>query len=363
METAFCSGSDLPSNWPSRGCHRRDLSVSNGTPRPTHEGRPGRAERDFIGTCLRQVPRHCCVRPPDRLSRRSERDSNAEHERERRRVIGGVDAHADTHHAAVLDDRGAPAGDQAVRGLRGGYRELLAWLRSFGEIERIGVESTGSYAAGLTRYLVGEGVPVIEVNQPHAHTRRRRGKTDAIDAELAARHASPTRSRSRRSRPPGIVESIRQLRVARDSAVKSRSAAMLQLGDLDPHRAQRASRAARGTARRSRERPRLCRRLRPDHGRLEDPINAAKLALRSLARRIALSGQRDRRARRAAHAAGRERRAQAPPPCSGSPPDTPDNSCSPPVRTSSGSAARLRSPRFAGPAQSQSPQANVVATA
>src|SRR4051794_25654239 len=106
-----------------------------------------------------------------------------------RRVIGGVDAHTDTHDAAVLDDRGELLATKSFAVSAAGYRELLAWLRRFGELERIGVESTGSYAAGLTRHLVAEGMRVLEVNQPHAHERRRRGKTDAIDAEMAARHA------------------------------------------------------------------------------------------------------------------------------------------------------------------------------
>jgi transposase len=202
-----------------------------------------------------------------------------------RRVIGGVDAHTDTHYAAVLDERGALLETKSFPVSASGYHELLAWLRSFGEIERIGVESTGSYAAGLTRYLVGEGVLVIEVNQPHPHTRRRRGKTDAIDAELAARHvlARPTPVIPKQT--TGIVESIRQLRVARESAVKSRSAAVLQLGDLiltapsELREQLTEPKTLKGKAG-------LCRRLRPDHSRLEDPVNAAKLALRSLARRI-----------------------------------------------------------------------------
>jgi hypothetical protein len=113
-----------------------------------------------------------------------------------------------------------------------GYRELLDWLGSFGEIERIGVESTGSYAAGLTRYLIGEGVAVIEVNQAHPPYSQAAGKTDAIDAELAARHVLAGHKPVLPKQTTGIVESIRQLRVARESAVKSRSAAMLQLGDL-----------------------------------------------------------------------------------------------------------------------------------
>jgi transposase len=168
-----------------------------------------------------------------------------------------------------------------------GYHALLVWLRSFGEIDRIGVESTGSYAAGLTRHLMTEGVRVLEVNQPHAHTRRRRGKSDAIDAEMAARHTLSLATIVIPKHSGGIVEAIRQLRSARESAVKSRSAALLQLGDLiitapDDLREQLA------THRSLKGRASLCRRLRPDTANLGDPTNAAKLALRSLARRIAL---------------------------------------------------------------------------
>ena len=75
-----------------------------------------------------------------------------------------------------------------VRADAAGYRALLAWIERFAPIAAIGVESTGSYAAGLVRHLRAEGLEVLEVNQPHPHTRRRRGKSDPIDAELAARH-------------------------------------------------------------------------------------------------------------------------------------------------------------------------------
>ncbi len=149
------------------------------------------------------------------------------------------------------------------------------------------MESTGSYAAGLTRHLLAEGVRVLEVNQPHAHTRRRRGKTDAIDAEMAARHALSLATAVIPKQTTGIVEAIRQLRVARESAVKSRSVAMLQLGDLiltapsDLREQLAMRRTLKGKAS-------LCRRLRPEASRLSEPVNAAKFALRSLARRIAV---------------------------------------------------------------------------
>ncbi|HVP02921.1 MAG TPA: IS110 family transposase [Solirubrobacteraceae bacterium] len=202
-----------------------------------------------------------------------------------RRVIGGVDAHADTDHAAVLDYRGALLGSRSFTVSAAGYRELLAWLEGFGEVDRVGVESTGSYAAGLTRHLIAQGVRVLEVNQPHAHTRRRRGKTDAIDAEMAARHALSLANVVTPKQTTGIVEAIRQLRVARDSAVKSRSVAMLQLGDLILT-APSELREQLATRKTLKAKAALCRRLRPDAGATDNPINAAKFALRSLARRI-----------------------------------------------------------------------------
>jgi transposase len=205
---------------------------------------------------------------------------------EQRRVVGGVDAHADRHAVAVLDERGVLLAASSFAATPVGYRALLSWLRRFGELDRVGVESSGSYAAALTRYLVAEGVVVLEVNQPHLHTRRRRGKTDQIDAELAARHALSLQTASTPKRTDGIVEAIRQLRVARDSAMKSRIVAIVQLGsllitapaELREQLTERKTLAGKAT---------LCRRLRPDTTRLADPVNAAKVALRSLARRIA----------------------------------------------------------------------------
>ncbi len=208
-------------------------------------------------------------------------------EQDVRRVVGGVDSHADTHHAAALDDRGGLLGTKSFAVSAAGYGELLAWLASFGVIDRVGGESTGSYAAGLTRHLVNEGVRVLEVNQPPAHTRRRRGKTDAIDAEMAARHALSLATAVTPKQTTGIVESIRQLRVARDSAVKSRSVAMVQLGDL-VRTAPSELREQLALRKTLTGKAALCRRLRPDTERLNEPLNAAKLALRSLARRIAL---------------------------------------------------------------------------
>ena len=200
-------------------------------------------------------------------------------------VVGGVDAHADTHHAAALDQRGALLSTKSFSTTTSGYRQLLDWLSSFGEIDAVAVESTGSYAAALVRYLREHDIRVVEVNQPHAHTRRRVGKSDPIDAEMAARLFQAGKAKAAPKQTNGIVESIRMLRVARQSAVKSRSAATVQLRDIiitapQELRDQLSDRKTlRGKAS-------VCARFRPSAGDLHSPSQAAKFALRSIAQRI-----------------------------------------------------------------------------
>lgn len=123
-----------------------------------------------------------------------------------RAIVVGVDAHTDTHDAAVLGDCGRMLATRTFTADAAGYRELLEWAQRFGAISAFGVESTGSYAAGLVRYLRGEGLEVLEVNQPHAHTRRRRGKSDPIDAEMAARHVLAAERPVLAKDTTGIVE-------------------------------------------------------------------------------------------------------------------------------------------------------------
>jgi len=201
-------------------------------------------------------------------------------------VVGGVDAHADAHHAAVLDERGALLATKSFPTTTPGYRQLLDWLVGFGEIDAVAVESTGSYAAALVRYLREHDITVLEVNQPHAHTRRRVGKSDPIDAEMAARLFLAGKAKAVPKQTDGIVESIRLLRVARHSAVKSRSAALVQVRDLiitapQELRDQLCDRKTlRGKAT-------VCARFRPSgRGDLRSPWQAAKFALRSTAQRI-----------------------------------------------------------------------------
>jgi transposase len=111
-------------------------------------------------------------------------------------VILGVDTHADVHVAALLSAVGGLVATASFAATAAGYRALLAWARGHGPVGRAGVEGTGSYGAALTRQLRRAGVPVIEVNRPDRAARRRRGKTDTVDAEAVGcqKSASPVSS-------------------------------------------------------------------------------------------------------------------------------------------------------------------------
>ena len=140
-------------------------------------------------------------------------------------VIGGIEGHTDFGVAAALDPLGRVLGTESFPATCAGYRLTHRWLASFGPITTVGVESTGSFGAALTRSLVDQGCRVIEVNQPHPHLRSRRANNDAIDAEAAARKVLSGEATAAATDTTGIVEAIRQLSVTRNSAVKARAAA------------------------------------------------------------------------------------------------------------------------------------------
>jgi transposase len=102
-------------------------------------------------------------------------------------VTVGVDTHLDRHVAAVLDQNGRLLATQEFPAFTRGYVALVTWAERFGPVERIGVEGTGTYGAGLTRFVRAYGLEAVEVNRPDRSLRRRRGKSDPIDAQAAAR--------------------------------------------------------------------------------------------------------------------------------------------------------------------------------
>lgn len=198
-------------------------------------------------------------------------------------VAGGVDTHQDTHTAAAVDSAGRLLGHQQFPATAAGYQQLLTWLRGFGLVLIVGVEGTGAYGAGLARHLAGHGVAMLEVDRPDRKTRRFAGKSDPLDAEVAARAAlAGVRTGVPKDRT-GQVEALRNLRVARHSAVDQRADCQRRIKSLivtagEPLRAQlRGLNDARLVA--------TCAALRPDAARIGDPEQATKTALRSLARR------------------------------------------------------------------------------
>jgi transposase len=151
------------------------------------------------------------------------------------RVTVGVDTHTDQHVGVALDQFGRRLGTRSVPTTPAGFVTLLAWAGGFGVIERIGIEGTGSYGAGLARWLGARGLTVVEVEHPHRHdrqARRRRGKSDPLDAEAAARAVQAGTVTGQPKAGDGQVEMIRTLRLARRSAMKARTQAANQLHAL-----------------------------------------------------------------------------------------------------------------------------------
>jgi transposase len=200
-------------------------------------------------------------------------------------VVGGVDTHKDTHVVAAKDGLGRVLGTQAFPTTAAGYAALLGWLRGWGPVVAVGVEGTGSYGAGLARYLTGQDVRVVEVNRPDRAKRRQKGKSDPQDAINAAAAVQSGDATAVPKAGIGVVEAIRVLRTTRISAVKSRTAALNQLESLivtAPAALRETLTGLTGTALVSR-----CARLRSGSD-LTDPTPATKTALRRLARRVQL---------------------------------------------------------------------------
>lgn len=144
-------------------------------------------------------------------------------------VILGVDTHADVHVAAVITVLGVLLGTRALPTTTAGYAALLHWARSHGQLRRAGVEGTSSHGVALNRFLAGNDVQVIEVNRPDRATRRRRGKTHALDAENAARAVLAGKATALAKSGDGVVEMLRLVKLAKDSAIKARTQAINQL--------------------------------------------------------------------------------------------------------------------------------------
>ena len=148
------------------------------------------------------------------------------------KVIVGVDTHKHVHVAVAIDTRGIRLGDHSFVADSSGYQALLMWAHTHGRIETFGIEGTGSYGAGLARAVRRAGHRVTDVNRGDRRLRRAAGKSDTIDAEAAARSVLAGQSTAIPKTADGAVEIMRQLKVARDTAVKARTAAMITLKQI-----------------------------------------------------------------------------------------------------------------------------------
>jgi transposase len=144
-------------------------------------------------------------------------------------VVLGVDTHGEVHVAAVVSSLGKVLGTESFPATAAGYRRLLVWARKRGTVRRAGVEGTGTFGAGLSRYLLAQQVEVYEVNRPDRSARRLLGKSDPLDAQAAARAVLSGRTRAQAKSGDGPVQGARIYKLAKDSAVKARTQAINQL--------------------------------------------------------------------------------------------------------------------------------------
>ncbi len=196
-------------------------------------------------------------------------------------IIAGVDTHKDTHTAAALDSTGRALGNATFPASPSGYTALLDWLRSFGHVDRVGIEGTGSYGAGLARHLREQSVRVVEVNRPNRQARRRHGKSDPADAEAAARSTLARDDLGVPKSQDGTVEAIRILRLERRSAIRARTQAANQLHAVvstapEPLRGELRERSLTQLVE-------LARKLRTTSP--NDAVSATRSVLRGLAKR------------------------------------------------------------------------------
>lgn len=148
------------------------------------------------------------------------------------RLTIGIDTHAEVHVAVALDQMGRRLATCSIPTTTTGHTALMSWANELGTIERIGMEGTGSYGAGLARWLRAQGLSVLEVERPKRQTRRGRGKSDPLDAEAAARAVQAGTALGQPKAGTGHVEMMRALSLTRRSAVKARTQAVNQLHAL-----------------------------------------------------------------------------------------------------------------------------------
>ena len=198
--------------------------------------------------------------------------------------VVGVDTHRDEHAlVAVAAPVGAVVARQAVRANARGYRETLRFAERYAPGRRAwAVEGTGSYGAGLARFLAGRGEIVLELSRTPRGERRLRGKDDSLDAARTARAALASETLAL-PRAGERREALRLFLLARRSAVDVRREALGQLRGVIVTAPDQLRQELHGLP--VGRLPERCSRLRRSSSASADEL-AMRLVLRSLAHRI-----------------------------------------------------------------------------
>lgn len=195
-------------------------------------------------------------------------------------LVVGVDTHKHQHVAAAVDPTAGLVATASFGNDAAGHAALAAWAAALGPVRAFGIEGTGSFGKTLTAHLTQAGATVVEADTFARAERRARGKSDALDAEAAARAVIDGRATTIPKTCDGPAESLRALKVARDTAIKARTEANNALkallgDDLDLASACKGKAPGATAKHLARLRPRTA----------ADPAGARRTALRSLARR------------------------------------------------------------------------------
>jgi transposase len=147
--------------------------------------------------------------------------------------VVGVDTHRDQHALAVVDAASQRTCRQlTVVASRQGYRRALRLAKRHAPGRRAwALEGSGCYGAGLARFLEARGERVLEVERPSRDGQTGRLKTDALDAERAARQVLAGTGGAR-PRLASNTQALRALLTTREGAVTSSTVAINELRAL-----------------------------------------------------------------------------------------------------------------------------------
>lgn len=204
-------------------------------------------------------------------------------------LIAGIDTHKQTHHVAVINRFGQPVTDQEFPATARGYERIVELFNSLGDVAGVGVEGTGSYGAEITRVLVKAGFDVVEVMRTNRQARRRRGKSDPLDAHQAALAVLSRAETGTPKAGDGPVEAMRILLSERRSTIKARTQALNQIHSL----LITAPEEVRGKYRHlpSKKLVRVLAATRPGKALVSSPGEVAKQSLKRLAHRCVQLGE------------------------------------------------------------------------